>query len=79
MNDVGAGQGKGRGKMDTVEISKMSIAERLQAIEALWNSLLDNESEVESPQWHRDILEERKRKIEDGKAEFIALEELKTT
>ncbi len=65
--------------MDTVEITKMSIAERLQAIEALWNSLLDNESEVESPQWHRDILEERKRKIEDGKAEFIALEELKTT
>jgi len=65
--------------MDTVEISKMSIAERLQAIKALWNSLLDNESEVESPQWHRDILEERKRKIEDGKAEFIALEELKTT
>ena len=65
--------------MDTVEISKMSIAERLQAIEALWNSLLDNESEVESPQWHRDILEERKRKIEDGKAEFIVLEELKTT
>ena len=65
--------------MDTVEITKMSIAERLQAIKALWNSLLDNESEVESPQWHRDILEERKRKIEDGKAEFIVLEELKTT
>jgi len=35
------------------------------------------ESEIESPEWHRDILEERKRKIKNGKAEFISLEELK--
>jgi len=65
--------------MNTIEIKKMSIIERLQAMEALWDSLMDEESEIESPQWHRDILEERKRKIENGKAEFISLEELKAT
>ena len=63
--------------MDTIEIKKMSVVERLQAMEALWDSLLDEESEIESPEWHRDVLEERKRKIENGKAEFISLEELK--
>ena len=35
--------------------------ERLQAMEALWDSLLDEESEIESPEWHQDILEERKK------------------
>lgn len=57
----------------------MSMIERLQAMEALWDSLLDEESEIESPEWHHNILEDRKRKIENGKAEFISLEELKAT
>jgi hypothetical protein len=48
-------------------------------MEAFWDSLLDEESEMESPEWHQDILEDRKRKIEDGKAEFISFEELKTS
>ena len=65
--------------MNTIEIKKMSTIERLQAMEALWDSLMDEESEIESPQWHRDLIEERKRKIENGKAEFISLEELKAT
>ena len=63
--------------MNTLEIKKMSRIERLQAMEALWNSLIDEESEIESPEWHRDILEERKRKIETGEAEFISLEKLR--
>lgn len=65
--------------MNTQEIKKMSRIERLQAMEALWDSLIDEESEIESPEWHRDILEERKRKIETGKAEFISLEELRAS
>jgi len=64
-------------EMNKIEIKKMSTIERLQTMELLWESLLDEESEIESPEWHRDVLEERKRKIENGKAEFISLEELK--
>lgn len=63
--------------MNIIEIRKMSMIERLQAMEALWDSLRDEDSEIDSPHWHRDILEERKRKIENGKAEFFSLEELK--
>ena len=65
--------------MDTHEIRKMSRVERLAAMEALWNSLVEEEGEIESPEWHRDILEERKRKIESGKAEFISLEKLRAS
>ena len=53
----------------------MSVIERLQTMEAPWDSLLDEESEIESPRWRQDILEEKK-KIENGEAEFISLEEL---
>lgn len=65
--------------MNTQEIKKMSRIERLQAMEALWDSLIDEECEIRSPEWHRDILEERKRKIESGKAEFISLEKLRAS
>jgi putative addiction module component (TIGR02574 family) len=65
--------------MNSIEIKKMSVIERLQAMEAIWDSLLYEESEIESPEWHKNILEERKRKIEDGKAEFISLKALKTS
>ncbi len=59
------------------DIQKMSVAERLQTMEALWESLQSGESDVESPEWHGEVLRERKRKIENGETEFISLEELK--
>jgi hypothetical protein len=65
--------------MNTLEIKKMSRIERLQAMEALWDSLLAEEGEIESPEWHRGILEEGKRKIETGEAEFISLERLRAS
>jgi len=65
--------------MDTREIRKMSRPERLAAMEALWDSLTEEEAEIESPDWHSGILEERKRKIESGQAEFISLEKLRAS
>jgi len=64
-------------RINIEEIKKMSRVKRLQAMEALWDSLIDEESEIESPEWHRDVLEERRRKIQTGKAVFISLEKLR--
>ena len=44
-------------------------------METIWDSLIHETSEIESPEWHQDILADRKRKIEEGKAEFISVEE----
>ncbi len=63
--------------MHAVEIKNMSTIERLQVMESLWDSLLYDEAEIESPEWHNDVLAERKEKIEKGKAEFFSIEELK--
>ncbi len=64
--------------MTITEIKKMSILERLQAMEELWDSLCHEDQEIDLPAWHGDILEDRKEKIEKGEAEFISLEDLTT-
>jgi putative addiction module component (TIGR02574 family) len=64
--------------MNTIEISGMTTIERLQTMEVIWDSLIHENLEIESPEWHRDILTARKLNIEEGKAEFISIEELKS-
>ncbi len=64
--------------MTTEEIKKMSTIERLQAMEELWDALCHGDQEIESPTWHEEILEERRKKIKTGKAEFISVKDLKT-
>ncbi len=63
--------------MKIAELKKMSTSERLQAMEALWDSLQYEGGEIETPAWHEKILQERKAKIASGEAKFITLAELK--
>lgn len=65
--------------MKASEIHNMSIAERLQTMEAIWDSLLHEDTEVESPGWHNDVLKERRKAIDDGSAKLISLDELKAS
>jgi Putative addiction module component len=64
--------------MTTSDIKGMSKTEKLQAMEVLWDSLIHEESEIESPEWHQDILAGRRQKITEGKAEFLTIAELKS-
>ena len=63
--------------MSTAEIQKMTTAERLQAMEALWEALCHEEKEPESPAWHEEVLADRKRILESGEAKFLTLDEVK--
>ncbi|SJM93745.1 conserved hypothetical protein [Crenothrix polyspora] len=47
-------------------------------MEALWDSLIHEEIEPKSPEWHHNILSARKMKIAEGQAEFISPKELKS-
>jgi putative addiction module component (TIGR02574 family) len=58
-------------------LDQMSTKDKLQAMEALWESLAREGDEIPSPDWHRAVIDERLRKVEAGEAEFIPLEELK--
>lgn len=63
--------------MNTAEIEKMSKVEKLQTMEAIWDSFSHEKTKIESPAWHKDILLERKKIIDAGIAEFTSLEEMK--
>lgn len=63
--------------MEAAEIKKMNTVERLRAMEALWDALIHEDGEPESPAWHGYILAERKRRMESGEMGFISLKELK--
>lgn len=63
--------------MNTIDFKKMTIPERLKAMEALWASFLTEEADLDSPAWHQGTLEERSRKIQGGKAKFVSLKDVK--
>ncbi len=56
----------------TVElpVEQMSVAEKLHAMEMLWENLCRDEKNIPVPQWHKDLLDERERLIGAGKARF---------
>ncbi|MFK5923023.1 MAG: addiction module protein [Verrucomicrobiota bacterium] len=63
--------------MSVIEIQNMTVAERLQAMEQLWESLCQNPRDLDSPAWHEDVLRRRKERVEAGGAEFFTVEQLK--
>jgi hypothetical protein len=60
-----------------LEIGKMTLEEKLRAMETLWDELCRRDEDVPVPQWHKDLLNERERLIEQGKARFIDWETAK--
>jgi putative addiction module component (TIGR02574 family) len=63
--------------IETLEIERMTVAERLQAMELLWHSLSAEPGKLASPPWHKKVLAKRLTKIESGKAEFLTIAQLK--
>lgn len=64
--------------LEASEIDKMSLPERLRAIEQLWDAVSRQAGELASPEWHRDILADRKARAERGEARFLTLAEFRT-
>ena len=46
-------------------------------METLWDGIAPLEADLEVPQWHKDLLEERGKLIQDGEATFIDWETAK--
>jgi len=64
--------------MKTIDIARMSKIQRLQTMEAIWDSLIHEATDIEPPEWHQEVLAARKVKIEEGHAEFISIDELRS-
>ena len=54
----------------------MSTLEKLKVIESVWASLSDP-SELPVPDWHRELLAERRRRLESGEVSTSSWEDAK--
>ncbi len=55
----------------------MTLEEKLRAMETLWENLSRHEEDLLVPQRHKDLLDERKRSLQEGKAKFLDWETAK--
>ena len=51
-------------------LHEMTIQEKLAAMEALWEDLSRSPETIESPEWHKEILDERQQRVADGTSQF---------
>jgi hypothetical protein len=63
--------------MDISVIKTLSQSERLQIMEALWDSLLYEKGDIDAPAWHGEIIKERRIMMSENEAKYISLKELK--
>jgi hypothetical protein len=55
----------------------MTLAEKLETMESLWEDICRDSDAFESPEWHKDVLQDREKLIASGEAQFIDWEEAK--
>ena len=61
----------------TLPLKEMTLQEKIAAMESLWEDLARTPEAVESPAWHKDILDERRQRLAEGKSRFIDWETAK--
>jgi len=63
--------------MGMVDAKNMTPSQRVLAMEALWESMCHEGTEIGSPDWHEDILDVRRSRIAAGETGFLTLEQLR--
>ncbi len=61
----------------TLPLQRLSLEEKLRAIETLWADLSQHEPAVPLPEWHKRVLADREQMIQDGRARFLDWETAK--
>lgn len=60
-----------------IALDKMTVAEKLELLEKLWENLSQRPENIPSPDWHGDVLAERARAVREGRTHFEAWEDVK--
>jgi len=55
----------------TIPLDKMSVEEKIQTMESIWEDLCKSADSMSPPPWHEKILTEREERVKQGKDEFI--------
>lgn len=64
--------------MPTIDLVGMPVAEKLQLMETLWDSLcVQANGDIGAPEWHAEVLEERLRRLASGEDSVAPWKEAK--
>ena len=58
-------------------LKDMSLHEKLAAMESLWEDIARTPEAIESPVWHKGILDERRQRLATGQSELVDWETAK--
>ena len=53
-----------------IPLEKMTVADKLRAIEEIWEDLLRTPKEIPSPSWHGDVLRARASRVREGVSHY---------
>ena len=60
-----------------IPLDTLSVQEKVRLLESVWESLCSKSGDVRSPEWHREVLETRKQRLEEGRATVSPWKEAK--
>lgn len=63
--------------MSITEIRGLPLNEKLQLMEALWEDLCSHAEEVVVPEWHKELLNARRKAVEAGREHILEWDEVK--
>lgn len=55
---------------NTLPLEQMDTEEKLRAMEELWESLTRSPDAIPTPDWHREVLDERDARLRRGEADI---------
>lgn len=58
-------------------LKDMTLQEKLAVMESLWKDFARTPEAIESPAWHKDILDERRQRLAEGQSRFVDWETAK--
>jgi len=61
----------------SLPLKEMTLSDKIRIMEDLWVDLSKDDSGYEPPEWHGEILKERKKRIESGELKFTDWETAK--
>ena len=60
--------------MSKSDIANMSVEQKLELMEQIWDSFVQNDESLPSPAWHKEVLDERKNAVESN---FSSIDDVK--
>ena len=66
-----------RNMIAQAEIRQMTLPEKSALLETVWAEISTDPSQVEVPQWHKDVLDQRDLALQEGRAVVLEWDEAK--